>query len=115
MRGADSSKPLLSPNSAACPSRKYLGLKIIKQPEREERGNSQSTTASCKRIVPLFENSRPSAASQLGQPMHNQSANFGKFKLNSQPFTPSDPPWSDTCFHGHLDLNGNASASHSPG
>ena len=31
----------------------------------------------------LFENSRPSAARQLGQPMHSQSANFGKFKLNS--------------------------------
>ena len=30
----------------------------------------------------LFENSRPSAARQLGTPMHNQLANFGKFKLN---------------------------------
>ena len=36
-----------------------------------------------KRNVPPFENSRPSAAWQLGQPMHSQSANFGKFKLNS--------------------------------
>ena len=27
--------------------------------------------------------SRPSAARQLFQPMHSQSANFGKFKLNS--------------------------------
>ena len=31
----------------------------------------------------LFENSRPSAARQLGQPVHSQSDNFGKFKLNS--------------------------------
>ena len=28
---------------------------------------------SCKRNVPLFDNSRPSAARQLGQPMHSQS------------------------------------------
>ena len=31
----------------------------------------------------LFENSRPSAARQLGQPIHSQSANFVKLKLNS--------------------------------
>ena len=31
----------------------------------------------------LFEHCRPSAARQLGQPMHSQSANFGKFKPNS--------------------------------
>ena len=31
----------------------------------------------------LFENSRSSAARQHGQPMRSQSANFGKFKLNS--------------------------------
>ena len=32
----------------------------------------------------MFEISRLSAARQLGQPMHSQSANFGKFMLNSQ-------------------------------
>ena len=51
-----------------------------------ESGESKirlTTTGSCKRNVPLFENSRPSAARQLGQPMHSQSTNFGKFKLNS--------------------------------
>ena len=31
----------------------------------------------------MFEISRLSAARQLGQPMHSQSDNFGKFKLNS--------------------------------
>ena len=34
-------------------------------------------------MVPLFENFRPRAARQLGQPMHSQFANFGKNKLNS--------------------------------
>ena len=38
--------------------------------------------------VPLFENSRLSAARQLNQPMHSQSANFGKFKLNSLNLAP---------------------------
>ena len=32
----------------------------------------------------MFEISRLSAGRQLGQPMHSQSANFGKFKLNSR-------------------------------
>ena len=32
----------------------------------------------------MFVISPPSAARQLGQPMHIQSANFGKFKLNSR-------------------------------
>ena len=32
----------------------------------------------------MFEISRLSAARQLGQPMHSQSANFGKFELNSR-------------------------------
>ena len=32
----------------------------------------------------LLENSRLSAARELDQPMHSQSANFGKFKLNSR-------------------------------
>ena len=40
------------------------------------------STGSCTRNVPLFENSHPSAARQLGQPIHIQSANFGKFELN---------------------------------
>ena len=47
-----------------------------------------SHTGSCKRNVPLFENSRPSAARQLSQPMYSQSANFGKFKLNSLNLAP---------------------------
>ena len=32
---------------------------------------------------PLFENSRPNAARQRGLLLHSQSANEGKFKLNS--------------------------------
>ena len=46
-------------------------------------GSCDSTES--RKIIPacLFENSCPSAARQIGQPMHSQSANFGKFKLNS--------------------------------
>ena len=44
--------------------------------------NRNTCTGSCDRKVP-FENSRPSTTRILGQPMHSQSANFGKFKLNS--------------------------------
>ena len=43
---------------------------------------STACTGSCKRNIPLFENYRPSAAGQLGQPIHSQSAIFGKFMLN---------------------------------
>ena len=35
----------------------------------------------------MFEISRLSAARQLGQPMHSQSANFGKFQLNYRNLT----------------------------
>ena len=52
------------------------------------RGFAQPCTGSSKIIVPLFENSRPSAASQLGQHMHSQSANFGKLELNSRNLAP---------------------------
>ena len=45
-------------------------------------------TGWCKRNVSLFENSRRSAARQLGHPMHSQSANFEKFKLNSLNLAP---------------------------
>ena len=48
----------------------------------------QDDTGSCKRSVPLFENSGPGAAREPGQPMHSQSANFGKFKLNSLNLAP---------------------------
>ena len=50
----------------------------------------QSTwyTGSCKRNVPLFENSRPGAARQFGQPMPSQSGNFRKFNLNSLNLAP---------------------------
>ena len=37
----------------------------------------------CANYSCMLEISRLSAAKQLGQPMHSQSANFGKFKLNS--------------------------------
>ena len=37
-----------------------------------------------KKYSCMFEISCLSAARQLGQPMHSQSANFGKFKLNSR-------------------------------
>ena len=46
------------------------------------------TTGCCKRNVPLFENFRSSAARQLSQPMHSQSANFGKFKISSLNLAP---------------------------
>ena len=38
----------------------------------------------CANYSCMLEISRLSAAKQLGQPMHSQSANFGKFKLNSR-------------------------------
>ena len=54
------------------------------------RSRAQSlSTGSCKINVPLFENSRPSAARQLGQPIC--TANFGKFKLNSLYFSFTQP------------------------
>ena len=40
-------------------------------------------TAWCKKTLPLFEFPALAAAWQTDQPMHSQSANFGKFKLNS--------------------------------
>ena len=52
------------------------------QPEFQIEMDPCINCLSCKRIVPLFENSRPSAATQLRQPIHSQSANFGNFKLN---------------------------------
>ena len=40
-------------------------------------------TAWCKKTLPLFEFPALAAAWQTDQPMHSQSANFEKFKLNS--------------------------------
>ena len=40
-------------------------------------------TAWCKKTLPLFKFPALAAAWQTDQPMHSQSANFGKFKLNS--------------------------------
>ena len=40
-------------------------------------------TGWCKKTLPLFEFPALAAAWQTDQPMHSQSANFGKFKLNS--------------------------------
>ena len=41
----------------------------------------------CKIIPACLKILRPSAARQLGKPVHSQSANFGKYKLNSHNLT----------------------------
>ena len=43
----------------------------------------QYSTVWCKKKLPLFEFPALAAAWQTDQPMHSQSASFGKFKFNS--------------------------------
>ena len=47
-------------------------------------GQTGTLYSDVKNYACMFEISRLSAAGQLGQPMHSQSANFGKSKLNSR-------------------------------
>ena len=59
---------------------KLLNIRSVSM-QRNQHERVTGYTGSYKINVPLFENSRLSAARQLGPP--SQSANFGKFKLNS--------------------------------
>ena len=56
--------------------------------EQEARENCRDCTGLCKRIVPCLKIPAPSAARQSDLPWTAQSANFGKFRLNSPNLAP---------------------------
>ena len=72
----------LSLHSISCYSKLLMEswklIALIKSAFQVLAFSTNRSTGLCTRNVPLFENSHPSAARQLGLPMHSQSANFGE-------------------------------------